>query len=231
MDKFDLIQMYFNSQSLEGGLEQFFIDVILTVVTSLILSLVYIKFGTALSNRKAFARNFIMLSMTTMMIISVIKSSLALSLGLVGSLSIIRFRSAIKEPEELAFIFLSISLGVGFGAGQRYVTLLFFFILVLIIVIKGVINMIQNKKIRHNLYLNISSELKDKVTIQAIGGILEKYCSEIKMKRLDENEQSVDSLWLINIDRLQDLHEAKEAIRNLDPNVNISYFDDNGIFD
>lgn len=231
MDKFDLIQMYFNSQSLEGGLEQFFIDVILTVITSLILSLVYVKFGTALSNRKAFARNFIMLSMTTMMIISVIKSSLALSLGLVGSLSIIRFRSAIKEPEELAFIFLSISLGVGFGAGQRYVTLLFFFILILVIIIKGVINMIQNKKIRHNLYLNISSENKERVTIEAIGSILERFCSEIKMKRLDETENSVDSLWLINIDRLKDLHEAKEAIRKLDPGVNISYFDDNGIFD
>ena len=54
-----------------------------------------------------------------MLIIFVVKSSLALSLGLVGALSIVRFRSAIKEPEELTFLFLNIALGIGFGANAR----------------------------------------------------------------------------------------------------------------
>ena len=45
--------------------------------------------------------------MTTMVVITIVKSSLALSLGLVGALSIVRFRAAIKEPEELAFYFFS----------------------------------------------------------------------------------------------------------------------------
>jgi len=48
--------------------------------------------------------------MTTMLVISIVKSSLALSLGLVGALSIVRFRSAIKEPEELVYIFLSMAI-------------------------------------------------------------------------------------------------------------------------
>ena len=50
--------------------------------------------------------------MTTMLIISIVKSSLALSLGLVGALSIIRFRAAIKEPEELAYLFLAIGISI-----------------------------------------------------------------------------------------------------------------------
>lgn len=59
-----------------------------------------------------------------MLVITVVKSSLALSLGLVGALSIIRFRSAIKEPEELTYLFLAISLGLGFGANQTVITII-----------------------------------------------------------------------------------------------------------
>ena len=53
-----------------------------------------------------------MISLTTMFVIAVIKQSLALSLGLVGALSIIRFRTAIKDPEELANLFLQSQLGL-----------------------------------------------------------------------------------------------------------------------
>ena len=49
------------------------------------------------------SQKFFVLSLTTMIIITIVKSSLALSLGLVGALSIVRFRTAIKEPEELAY--------------------------------------------------------------------------------------------------------------------------------
>lgn len=63
-----------------------------------------------------------LIAVTTMMVISVVKSSLVLSLGLVGALSIVCFRTAIKDPEELAFIFLTIALGLGFGANQTRVT-------------------------------------------------------------------------------------------------------------
>ena len=54
-----------------------------------------------------FGYNFLLITVTTMFIITIVKSSLALSLGLVGALPVVRFRSAIKEPEELAYLFLS----------------------------------------------------------------------------------------------------------------------------
>ena len=63
-----------------------------------------------------------MISLTTMFVIAVIKQSLALSLGLVGALSIIRFRTAIKDPEELANLFFAISIGIGLGANQVEIT-------------------------------------------------------------------------------------------------------------
>ena len=53
------------------------------------------------------------------LVINVIQSSIALSLGLVGALSIVRFRTPVKEAEELVFIFLAIAIGLGLGA--RYI--------------------------------------------------------------------------------------------------------------
>ena len=62
------------------------------------------------------------MGITTTIVITIVKSSLALSLGLVGALSIVRFRAAIKEPEELVFLFLVIATGLGCGAGQIKIT-------------------------------------------------------------------------------------------------------------
>ncbi|RWU02344.1 DUF4956 domain-containing protein [Pseudodesulfovibrio sp. S3] len=84
---------------------------------------IYTVFGTALSNRKRFANTFVMLAATIMLVITVVKASLALSLGLVGALSIIRFRTAIKEPEELSFLFFTVAIGLGFGAEKFGITL------------------------------------------------------------------------------------------------------------
>src|SRR5687768_8190289 len=88
--------------------ERFFVNMLLAAVLTYTLSLFYIRFGTAMSNRRKFARNFMLLALTTMMIIHIVQTSVALSLGLVGALSIVRFRAAIKEPEELAYLFLNV---------------------------------------------------------------------------------------------------------------------------
>jgi len=77
------------------------VDIILTAVCALILKLFYIRFGQSLSNRSRLANNFVAIAVTTALVITIVKSSLALSLGLVGALSIVRFRTAIKDPEEL----------------------------------------------------------------------------------------------------------------------------------
>src|SRR5262245_12002605 len=84
------------------------------------------RYGSTLANRDDLGNVFPFVLLTTLLIITVVKSSLALSLGLVGALSIVRFRTPIKEPEELAYLFLSIGLGLGLGANQRLVTVLVF---------------------------------------------------------------------------------------------------------
>ena len=79
-------------------------------------------------NVKNYLSLFLILLPAMVLIISVIKSSLALSLGLVGALSIIRFRTPIKEPIELMYFFVPIALGLSLGAEQYLLGFVFFVI-------------------------------------------------------------------------------------------------------
>ena len=129
MDQNVGIKEFITNQSVEVSLSSFAANLIFAAFLAYLLSLLYERFGQSLSNRKLFSKNLISLTMTTMLVISIVKSSLALSLGLVGALSIVRFRAAIKEPEELVYLFLAISIGLGFGANQGVVTTLAFVII------------------------------------------------------------------------------------------------------
>ena len=106
--------------------QQFILNALLAAALAYLLGMFYTRYGTSIANRKKFGHNFMLLALTTMLIIYIVKSSIALSLGLVGALSIVRFRAAIKEPEELVYLFFTIGIGLGFGANQTVVTLLAF---------------------------------------------------------------------------------------------------------
>ena len=134
----------------------FLVNLVLTGLLAFILGRLYAKYGNSVSNKKSFASNFELIALTTMIIITIVKSSLALSLGLVGALSIVRFRAAIKEPEELAYIFLNIAIGLGFGADQWLITITGFSFITVVIWLKS---MIKPAKENKNLNFTILSKL------------------------------------------------------------------------
>ena len=121
----DKIQTMFDYQlaEIELSYQEIVFSLILAAICSAIIKYVYIKYSKSLSNKKVFSDIFILLSTVTCIVITVVKFSLALSLGLVGALSIVRFRAAIKEPEELVYLFLIIGIGLGAGAGQYKATI------------------------------------------------------------------------------------------------------------
>ena len=96
-------------------------DMILSLIVAFMIGVfiiyVYRKTYTGVVYSKAFSLCILMLSMVTAMIIRTISSNISLSLGMVGALSIVRFRTAIKEPVDTAFMFWGISGGIMAGAG------------------------------------------------------------------------------------------------------------------
>jgi hypothetical protein len=120
---------------------------------ALYIRLLYRFCGTSASDSDSITRVFPLLTLITIGVISVVKSSLALSLGLVGALSIVRFRAAIKEPEELVYLFLCIGVGLALGAGLPLIAV----VLVLVATLFIVGMHLQNRTRRqHSLLLTIT---------------------------------------------------------------------------
>ena len=198
-------------------------NLFLSAVLSLILGWVYTKYGSALSNRKQFARNFLPITMTTMFIITIVKSSLALSLGLIGALSIIRFRTAIKEPEELSYLFLTIAIGMGIGANQAIITIITLLIITAIICLKNINQ--NNVESGQNLYLTISSTTQDGNELNTIIKVLQKHCTNVNLKRFDENSNLLEVSFLVGFENYSQLEVSKSELQGLNDSIRVSFLD------
>jgi len=198
-------------------------NLFLSAVLSLILGWVYTKYGSALSNRKQFARNFLPITMTTMFIITIVKSSLALSLGLIGALSIIRFRTAIKEPEELSYLFLTIAIGMGIGANQAIITIITLLIITAIICLKNINQ--NNVESGQNLYLTISSPAQDGNELNTIIKVLQKHCTNVNLKRFDENSNLLEVSFLVGFENYSQLEVSKSELQGLNDSIRVSFLD------
>jgi uncharacterized membrane protein YhiD involved in acid resistance len=220
-------QDFLTNQSVSVEPVGFATNVALAALLAWILSRVYVHFGEALSNRRQFASNFILIATTTVLIISVVKSSLALSLGLVGALSIVRFRAAIKEPEELAYLFLNIAIGLGLGADQRGVTLLAFVLIVALIAVRHRLGRPGGEV--QNLYVTVDSHNPEKIPLAEVVEIMRRHCSGVDLKRFDETSEALEASFRVEFDDLASLERAKSELLAANRDVRITFLDVQGI--
>ena len=207
----------FSSESQTIDLYVFLVQIIITAILALIVSAIYVRFGNVLSNRKALAKTFVLISLTTMLIITIVKSSLALSLGLVGALSIVRFRTAIKEPEELAYFFMVIAIGLGIGAGQVVVTVTGAIFLCLAVVL------VNRKGITQNLILRFDKqEMPD---LEKVIDLLSNHCEQLELRRLDEDTQYSEASFAASFKHYEGLLKARAALQQNYPQLSLSFLE------
>ncbi len=215
-------QDFLATQSLQIPVFGFILNLALAALLAYVLARVYVKYGASLSNRAQFARNFVLLAMTTTLVITIVKTSLALSLGLVGALSIVRFRAAIKEPEELTYLFLNIAIGLGLGADQRLITVVAFALII------GAI-WVKKQKIDfedgQNLYLTVTSQGERKIELNDVVEALKPLCVSLNLKRYDENAQTLEASFLVAFKDFEGLNQSKARLKELDQNLQISFLD------
>ena len=227
MNKIQTFQEFIATQGQNISLGGFVFNLLLAAVLAYLLGKYYVKYGKSLSNRVIFARNFLFLTMTTMLIITVVKSSLALSLGLVGALSIVRFRAAIKEPEELSFLFLAISVGLGLGANQTLITVIGFIVILLIISLR---DQFSRSKNTNTLYLNIAIPKNHKKScLKNVVKILRMHGSTVELKRLDESKEGIEASFFVEFKNFKDVLNSKEELKKLDRSVSITFINNKGL--
>ena len=151
------LEKIFNLYNNENSTNDIFVillNYLLCVVCAFIIKIIYENKSNSLSGKFHIGTILPILSQIIFLIILIVKSSLALSLGLIGALSIVRFRTPIKEPEELIYLFFSIAIGIGFGAGQTTITSIIF-ILIIITIFFFSSKKSNSKSIDYNLLLEI----------------------------------------------------------------------------
>ena len=189
-----------------------------------VLSLVYRKFGNSISNRGQLAKVLILVGLTTFIIISIVKSSLALSLGLVGALSIVRFRTAIKEPEELGYFFIAIATGLGMGANQLLPTIIGLAMVILIIVLFR--KNIFKDTLTQNLLITtqIKQENQTNAT-EKIAEIINQHASQVEVKRINYAAQEMDLNFLVKVKSLEKLNTIQNNLKEIDKDMSITFLD------
>lgn len=122
------------------------IQIVLSLVICMLLSLfiyaMYKKTYSGVMYSKNFNLSIMLISIITCMIMMIISSNLAISLGMVGALSIIRFRSAIKDPKDIGYLFWAIGIGLATGTGVYMIGIIgsIFIALLLVIMERGIYN-------------------------------------------------------------------------------------------
>lgn len=154
-----------------------FIAMILSFAVGLFIMQVYKKTFKGVMYSSTFAMSLLTLTLITTLIILGVTSNVVLSLGMVGALSIVRFRSAIKEPMDIAFLFWSISEGIVLGAGLIPLAILGAVFIGIVMVL------FANKKTTDNPYIlvvNCKNDISENSVLNILSKNVNKYCVKSK---------------------------------------------------
>jgi len=191
-------------------------------VLALYIRFLYKRFSRSMSNTDSFSSIFPMLVLVTTTVIAVVKSSLALSLGLIGALSIVRFRAAIKEPEELVYLFLCIAVGISLGAGHFQLAILLVLVVSLFVIGR---RFLSKKSEPQNLMLTITGAA-DPYFDDPAKGVLASV-RELKDVSSIQRYDVEDGQGMIRIAVKQESAEETimfiSALRKKLPDCNVSY--------
>ena len=229
------LENFFLNSSIDINIGNFVIAILLTLILAYLIKFTFIKVSTSLNDKEHFSETFVPLAIITTLVITVIKFSLALSLGLVGALSIVRFRAAIKEPEELVYLFFIIGIGLANGANQFLVSILATLITISILYFRK----LYNDKIKVNNITASSTNIlqiqikKGSNNLEEIINQLKNKVEYIKLKSLSSDEELAQyNFWFdINKKEFSSFIKKIEEISSKNKNVSIQIYSRSGIYE
>ena len=186
----------FKSSFLENITSVSIVDMLLTLALAfgvgLFIFLVYKKTYSGVMYSSSFGGTLVALTMITSMTILAVTSNVVLSLGMVGALSIVRFRTAIKEPMDIAFLFWSIAAGIVLAAGMIPLA-------VIGSVIIGVVMLVFiNRKAVHDPYIAVIS-CANSAAEKSATTYLQKNVEKAVIKSKTAQNGNIEMTWEIRL--------------------------------
>lgn len=199
----------FKSSFLESVTGFSLLEVLLAMLFAVIVGLfifwVYKKTFTGILYSSGFALTLIGLTLVTTLVIIAVTSNVVLSLGMVGALSIVRFRTAIKEPMEIVFLFWSIAVGIVIGAGMIPLAVLGSVIIGIILLIFANRKNVENAYI---LVLNCENEEAENTAAELLKNTVKKY--RIKSKTVNADGIELTTELKIKDDKMAFVNQMNE---------------------
>lgn len=204
------------------SIEQFAQQSISVVLINLFLCMIlvsfvgwfYKKFSRSLGGKTHVGAILPLIGLTVFMVITVVKSSLALSLGLVGALSIVRFRTPIKEPEELGYLFLTIAIGLGFGAGFSMTTVIITSAILAYLYFAGTTKGTSKIDGEYTLLIKLSQDNFSEVS-ETISSNVNAY----KLIRTENNGNKINAYFNISVKEDFNLQELINDLKDSDNDI------------
>ena len=175
-----------NQQLIEQPISEIVLNLILCMLLVSLISWYYKKFSQSLGGKTHIGSILPLIGLTVFLVIVVVKSSLALSLGLVGALSIVRFRTPIKEPEELGYLFLTIAVGLGFGAGYEIITIIITISILTFLYFTSIKQNSNDTNGEYTILVNVSDDRYKQCT-----KLIEEKTTAFKITRAESGEKRI----------------------------------------
>jgi len=202
-------------------------NMLVAFVCGLIISVVYRMVYKGPSYSTTFVNSLVLLAMITSVVILVIGNNLARAFGLVGAMSIIRFRTAVRDTQDIIFIFFSLTVGMAAGVGLKIVAIIATLVVSSVIIILVGTNFAAPKRRQHLLQVSYSgTDSAD----NKLSKILKKYCRRIKLvnlKNVGFNED-IEAFYHFSLKKSNKNEEFIRTLNSLDfvTNVNIFFDED-----
>lgn len=157
--------------------------------------------------------------------ITVVKTSLALSLGLVGALSIVRFRTPIKDPEELAYLFFSIAIGLGLGANQVLPVLI---ASAIILVCTAIVKWSKRAEKHRTMFLSLNMDkAPEGFKLEELNQSLTPFVDSLNLRRFDFQGDSFSSVYFVETTNSEKLSQINSQLKSKYPNIELTFIDQN----
>ena len=183
----DILKNSFVSSYTGDDLGQILLSLVVSIIMGAVIYLIYRQFFTGVVFSRSFAVTLVGMTILTCMVTLAISTNIVISLGMVGALSIVRYRTAIKDPMDLLYIFWAITTGITVGAG------LYLLAMVAAVVMVALFYIFYRNQQAGKVYIAVihyhHDETEEKI-LQSFGKM--KYCLKAKTVRKGLIELSVE---------------------------------------
>jgi len=196
----------------------FFIGLFEVLLLSIVFTYIYQKYSTSVSNRKIFSYQFVPYTVSIFLIVFTIKSSLVLSLGLVGALSIIRFRTAVKETEQIISLLYLTGVSIALAANQFVLPIISSIVVFLYYYMRNKFYS-ENEK-EDNILVSEFEKFDETLFNDAINSIKKEFKINISIISFDEKDGITSIVLKVSEVNLKIIKSYKDIIKSKNLKLN-----------